>query len=376
MSLRIAFFLLIVTLVPAQSFAKARSLCRGLGPNPSNVSSFYEDNPTYLAPLSDGGDWPMGTPESQGLKAASLKAGAEHLASLAQPLSFLVLRNGVLVWEKYFHGSQVSHSNNIHSASKSLIGALVGIAQREGFVDHIDQSIADFLSDSFKVGAKKKISLRHLLTMTSGLQWTEDETEYEIEETSNWSQAMLNLPQRDPAGSKFFYSTANTHLLSTVLTETSGMDTCSFARKYLLDPLGITVEHWGRDPQGYYSGGYNVYLTPREMAKFGQLYLQEGEWKGQSLVPVEWVRASVTPSQTVDVNRKYGYLWWLVTLEGHAVYKAWGYGGQFIYLIPSLDLVVVLTADTKQEHAEMNGDEFIRKYVLPSATRSLSQRFR
>ncbi len=374
MALRIAFFLLIVTFLPRTSFGKTRSLCRGLGPNPSNVTDFYEDNPTYFAPLSDGGDWPKGTPESQGLRSAPLKEATYQLASLPQPLSFLVLRDGVLVWEKYFHGTQVFHSNNIHSASKSIIGALMGIAQREGFFDHVDQSISDFLSSSFQIGAKKKITLRHLLTMTSGLQWVEDETEYEIEKSANWAQAMLNLPQRDPAGSKFFYSTANTHLLSTILTEATGMDTCSFARKYLLDPLGISVEHWGRDPQGYYSGGYNVYLTPREMAKFGQLYLHEGDWNGKSLVPSEWVKASVTPSQTVDANRKYGYLWWLVTLEGHAAYKMWGYGGQFVYVIPSLDLVVVLTADTKAEHPELNGDDFMKKYVLPAAVRKPGSR--
>jgi CubicO group peptidase (beta-lactamase class C family) len=333
------------------------------------VDSFYEDNPTYLAPLSDGGDWPIDTPESAGLRRAPLQRGADRLASLPQPLSFLVFRHGTLVWEKYFHGSQVSHSNNVHSASKSIIGALVGIALREGFLDRPDQSIADLLANDFKVGAKKQITLRHLLTMTSGLEWTEDKSEYEIEETSNWTQAILNLAQRDQPGSKFFYSTANTHLLSAILTKATGLDTCSFARKYLLDPMGMTVEHWGRDPQGFFSGGYNLYLTPRELAKFGQLYLKKGEWNGEALVPSDWVEASVKPSQTVDANRKYGYLWWLVDLQGHPAYKMWGYGGQFVYVLPSLDMVVVTTADTKSDHAELNGDEFLSTYVLPSVTR-------
>ncbi len=370
MLLRDAFLFLLVTLWSQPGYSKVPATsCRGIGPNPSDVTSFYEDNPTYFAPLSDGGDWLTGTPESQGLKSSVLSNGADRLASMAQPLSFLVVRKGVLVWEKYFHGSAVFHSNNIHSSSKSILSALIGIALREGFLESIEDSIADYLSSAFKVGSKKKISLKHLLTMTSGLAWTEDETEYEIEEESNWGQAILNLPQRDPAGSRFFYSTANTHLLSAILTEASGMDTCTFAKKYLMDPLGISPEHWGRDPQGYYSGGYNLYLTPREMAKFGELYRLGGIWKGQSLVPAEWVMASTTPSQTVDANRKYGYLWWLVTLSGHAVYKMWGYGGQFVYLIPDFDMVVVLTADTKNEHPEMSGDDFLRNYVLPAISR-------
>jgi CubicO group peptidase (beta-lactamase class C family) len=328
------------------------------------VTSFYEDNPTYHAPLADMGYWPLGTPESQGLDSAVLKEGDKKLESLPQPLSFLVFRKGVLVWERYFHGSRVFHSNNVHSASKSILSALVGIAIREGLLS-LDDTLGELLPRYKLTAAKKKITVRSLLTMTSGLEWTEDKSEYEIEEENDWIKAILDFPLKSPVGSKFLYSTGNTHVLSALLTESSGVSTCDFAHEHLFDPMGITVEHWGRDPKGYYSGGYNLYLTPRELAKFGQLYLQKGVWEGRPLVEAGWVQASHTAHQTVDAVRSYGYLWWLhQSAKGYAVKKMWGYGGQFVYLVPELELMVVTTADTKDEHAEMDGNDFVERYVL------------
>lgn len=353
---RLTILLLCGLLAPAHGYGKR-----------SPVASFYEDNPTYQDPSSDGGTWPTGTPESQGLDRNLLGEGTRALEKLPHPFSFLVLRHGVLVWEQYFHGSRATDSNNVHSASKSILSALIGIALREKYLSHVDQPIAEILSPKFKLSsAKRKLTLRNLLTMSAGIEWVEDDTEYEIETEPNWCQAILNLPQKSKAGTKFLYSTANTHLLSAILTEATGMSTRAFAEKYLFQSLGVTVEHWGRDPQGYHSGGYNLYLTPRELGRLGQLYLQKGTWKGESLVPEAWVTESWKPHQKKDSIHQYGYLWWQFKVGSQRVNKMWGYGGQFVFAVPDQDLLVVMTADTKDEFPEVDGNAFIAKYVLPA----------
>ena len=203
--------------------------------------------------------------------------------------------------------------------------------------------------------------------MTSGIKWTEDETEYEIEDQSHWLQAILNLPTSSP-GKRYKYSTGDSHLLSAVLTHATGKSTCDYANEKLFGPLGVKAKRWGRDPQGYYSGGYNVYLTPRELAKLGLLYLKRGEWNGQQIIPQSWVNQSWEKHQKVDSVFSYGYLWWLLSIDGYDIYKMWGFGGQFVYVIPALDLVTVITFDTKHDHDEPDGDDFIKNYLLPTVS--------
>ena len=318
--------------------------------------TFYEDNPTYKDTAETA--WPVGAN-------VDLSEATRALEALPQALSFLVVRKGKLVFEKYFNGSGPRDSNNIHSSSKTILAGLVGIALREGFLPDLDTKIPKLLSGYSIRGARKNITLRHLLTMTAGLRWTEDETEYAIEDADDWVQAILDLPLDSSPGEKFKYSSGLTHLLSAILTRSSGMSTRAFANRFFFSPLGIGAEHWGRDPQGIYSGGYNLYLTPREMARVGQLYLQNGIWAGKEVLPADWIRETLRTQVTVDRTRSYGYLCWLPTRLGEPVQKMWGFGGQFVYLLPEKDTVVVLTADTKQEHEEMDGDAFLARYVLP-----------
>ena len=379
MFLRLARFTLLSVLITPASYAKDanhRDGCRQLMPDSSPVKNFYEENPTYIDPGVDLTAFKTGTPESQGMRTDLLEQGTAKLSSLPQPLSFLVLKNGVLVYEKYFKGSQVTHSNNIHSSSKTLLSGLVGIAIREGFITSVDQKISDILSPKFYMkNSRKSIAVRHLLTMSAGLDWTEDSTEYDIELTPNWVQGILNLRLAQSVGAGFNYDTGLTHLLSAIITESSGMDTCSFAEKYLFDPMDITIKHWGKDPQGYYSGGYNLYLTARDLAKVGQMYLQKGEWNGKSIVPADYIAAATQPGIPSDhPEYTYGYLWWLMNDSGRAIYKMWGYGGQFVYIVPDLNLVFVTTADTKNEYTELDGDHFLLNYVIPAATNKKKSR--
>lgn len=313
---------------------------------------FYENNPTYFAPRSV--EWRTGTPESRGLSRRQILKLAKRLSGRKQSLSLLVVRGGVLVWEQYFNGSAAFHSNNIHSASKSIMSALVGIAQQKRCLN-IDQPITDFLRSGQANAAK--ITIRHLLQMTSGLEWIEDVTEEEVELEADWVRHILGLKAGAP-GKRFNYSTGNTHLLSAVLSRAVKMDVSAFAQKNLFRPLGISVEHWGRDPQGNDSGGCNVYMTPRSLAALGQLFLNRGQWKGKSIVPSAWIEASWNPLRT-RAPFDYGYLCWL-SEAGKLAEKSlvmFGYGGQYVIVMKEIDLVVVMTNDTNEAHMALSGTQ-------------------
>jgi len=338
---------------------------------PLSTNRFYEDNPTYLDPVDDSASWTISTPEAQGMDSSRLERASTALADLPYAWSFLVIRRGDLVFERYYHGSAKDRSNNVHSASKSIWGAAVGIAIDQGRLPGVDATIASTLPSRYvaeMAPETRTVKVRDLLTMTSGSRWHEDTTETQVQQTPDWIAATLRLPRAATPGTLFNYSTGDTHLSSAVLasaTETTG---CEFVHQYLLAPMGIVAEHWGRDPQGYFSGGYNFYVTPRELAKFGLLYLHDGRWNGRQLVPAAWVAASMTNQVDAGAPYSYGYDFWLRDIAGHHVAMAWGFGGQMIYLVKDLDLVVVMTTNTR-DFAEdsFDGLSIIEDDVLPAA---------
>lgn len=283
--------------------------------------------------------------------------------------SFLVLRHDAIVVERYFNDAQASHSNNVHSASKGVLSSLTGIAIEQGYIDGFDQPICGLLPDHFASvddPAKEDITVGHLLTMTAGFAWQEDVTEYQIEDEADWVQAIVDLPLIHTPGETFNYSTGQTHLLSAVLTEATGRSTCEYAHEVLLQPLGITVEHWGRDPQAYFSGGCNVYLTPRDLARFGLLILYGGVWDDEPLVPPLWIDDATAPHVDAGYGYSYGYLWWLTQISGHPVAIARGYGGQLVYVIDDLDIVVVFTTNTRDFYPDFDGYDILESYVIPA----------
>ncbi len=327
-------------------------------------AEFYEDN-VVIEDRGPGPDLIESTPEAEDLDAALLQSASDALSRQPALLSFIVLRHGAIVWEDYFHGAGPADANNIHSASKSMISTLVGIAIDRGDIEGLEVPVATLLPDVFAEiddEAKLGLTLEHVLTMSAGLAWQEDSTEYDIDDTRDWVQAIVDLPMDAAPGEVFNYNTGLSHLASAVLTEATGMSTCTFAHTYLFDPLGIDVERWGRDPQGYFSGGYNVFMTPREMAAFGLLHLQAGQWNGKSIVSAGFVSAAASPHFP-----DYGYLWWRLAAAGHEVQTAWGYGGQLIYLIADLDLVVVMTTNTQGDDPDFDGRDVLADYVVPAA---------
>jgi CubicO group peptidase (beta-lactamase class C family) len=341
--------------------------CEAIFDRPGHGESFYEDNPTYID-ARELPRWRLSAPSDVGIDDAALDAGAAELARSPALLSLLVVRSDALVFERYYNGSDASHSNNIHSASKSILSALFGIALADGTIASLDAPLADYLPEYIPAGSPQAaITLRHVLTMSSGLEWNEDDTEYSaIESSDDWVEAILGQPLTGTPGLDFNYSSGMSHVLSAVLTRATGTSTCAYAHEELLAPLGIAAEHWGRDPGGVFSGGYNLYMTPRELARFGLLFLHDGDWEGRQLVPASWVQQSIQPQLPAEDGYDYGYYWWLLGGGTQDVAIAWGHGGQFVYLVPALDLMVVMTADTATEHAELDGETFLFDHLLPA----------
>ncbi len=338
---------------------------------PLSTNRFYEDNPTYTDPVDDSASWTLSTPAAQNMDSTQLEAASTALARRSDTWSFLVIRHDALVFESYYHGSAKNQSNNVHSASKSIWGAAIGIAINQGLIPSVNATISSLLPASYGPAMSaqtKTIKLLDLLKMTSGIRWREDMTETQIQRTPDWITAILGLPNAASPGTTFNYSTGNAHLNSGVLTSAVHTTACEFIHTHLLAPMGVVAEHWGRDPQGYFSGGYNLYLTPRELAKFGLLYLHDGNWHGTQLVPAAWVTASMTNQVADDDVYSYGYNFWLRDIKGHHVAMAWGFGGQMIFIIKDLDLVVVMTTNTQAPNDDLfDGTAIIEDNVIPAA---------
>jgi CubicO group peptidase (beta-lactamase class C family) len=289
--------------------------------------------------------------------AVSFDAAADAAASLPRLHSLLVSQGGKLVFEHYYNGARATRPVNIKSASKSIISALVGIAIDRGLIAGPRQPIAPFfpnLADLLNgegYPRRSEITIEDLLSMRSGLETTSNRNYGRWVRSGNWVRHILSRPFVSLPGTSMEYSTGNTHLLSAILTKVTGTSTWQFAQESLARPLGFTLPRWPQDPQGIYFGGNDMLLTPRQMLAFGELYLNQGRSNGQQVIPAEWVRQSFVPrarSRRED-DRFYGYGWWIRELAGQQTAYAWGFGGQFIFVVPKLDLVVVTTSATTLE---------------------------
>lgn len=308
---------------------------------------------TALAALMFGAAWMHATPARAQAPAVipelRFEAALERAASLPRLHSLLVSHEGELVLEEYFNGASPSRPANIKSVSKSVISALIGIAIEQGHLNGVDQPIADFFADQLGTDAgKAEITIEDLLTMQAGLETTSNRNYGAWVLSSNWVEFALNQPLELMPGTVMEYSTGNTHLLSAILTSATELTTLEYARQALAAPLGFRLLEWPRDPQGIYFGGNDMEMTPRQMLAFGELYLNEGRADGRQIVPQEWVQASLRPrtESRREAGRYYGYGWWIRRTAGLQTPYAWGFGGQFIVLVPELDLVVVTTSDS------------------------------
>lgn len=307
-------------------------------------------NPTYGAPdYWPTTNWRTSTPEEQGIDSGKLYDMLEFIEKENIDIhSILIVRHGYLIMECYIAPYDKNTIHNLKSVSKSFLSALVGIALKEKILTSLDQKVADILPEYFATiddPRKKEITLRHLLTMTAGYKWAEvTPISKACWDSKNWVKYTIEMPLTDNPGETFIYNTALAHLMSAILTKTSGMSTQDFANKYLFNPLGIKVKLWRHDPQGINFGGTELFLTSRDMARFGYLYLKHGLWNGKQIVPADWVDESIKPQVKTGeriVFADYGYWWWVQRQQG--LYAAEGWAGQRIIISPEHDLVVIFT---------------------------------
>jgi len=285
-------------------------------------------------------------------------AASREASQLPRLHSLLVSQGGEMVFERYYNGVRPTHSANIKSASKSVISALVGIAMQRGYLRDANQSISSFFPQL--VGPQKdtasprktEITIGDLLSMRSGLETTSNRNYGRWVRSRNWVGHILSRPFVTLPGTDMVYSTGNTHLLSAILTKATGKSTWEFAQETLAEPMGFQLPRWPQDPQGIYFGGNDMLLTPRQMLAFGELYLRGGQHDARQVIPADWVRASLVPRvrSRREADRYYGYGWWIRSMAGYQAPYAWGFGGQFIFLVPELDLVVVSTSAVTLEN--------------------------
>jgi len=275
----------------------------------------------------------------------------ESLRQVDGSRAVVVVRGGSVVAER--HWSRPPETlHHVWSVTKSVTSTLVGIVQDRGDFSDLGVAMVDYLPPHLVVAdpAKDDIQLLHLLTMTSGLEWVELEDWYGWQGSANPAQLILSRPLATTPGEVFLYSTGASHLPSVMLAETVGVPTEVFAAEHLFEPLGITSWHWDGDPQGYPFGGHGLWLRTEDVAKLGLLFLRRGSWGGQQVVSLDWSHEAtrsrfdwnITYGPLEDVG--YGYLWWTARAGGYRVYTAWGWGGQFSFCVPELDLVVATAA--------------------------------
>ena len=310
--------------------------------------------------------WRTSSPEAQSLDSEKLD---EMLAAIKEQdlnlHSLLIIRHGYLVSENYFGSYQPDTRHELYSVTKSFIATLIGIALDKGYLQGTDQRIVDFFPERTFANLdhqKSVMTLDDTLTMRTGLDWHEGEPAYQGLSTSpDWIQYVLDEPMVAIPGSQFNYCSGCSHVLSTVLSQTTSLNTRDFAEQYLFKPLGITNARWDVDAEGIPNGGWGLQLTPRDMAKLGYLYLQDGQWDGQQIVSAEWVKNATRTHTQTDGELGYGYQWW--TYPALQAYTALGLDGQTIFVIPEKDLIVVTTAAT-YGHDQIF--QLIEQYIVPA----------
>jgi len=336
-----------------------------------SVSGTVPDRPIDgMVPLATA------SPESQGINGNLLKAGIQRVRYLPSLNSLLIARNGVVVCEEYFNGHNATDSYEVASVSKSIMSALVGIAIERGHIESIHQPVSELLPEAFADAEWSKclITMRDLLTMQAGMLW-EPAAPLDLVATQHVVEDVVGQSISKGQGSRFEYSTGLTHLASAVIASRSGMSTCEFATTNLFEPLGVAPEVWARDADGVHTGGWYMYFTPRELLRFGLLYLQGGNWEGQQIVPDLWVRLSLSQQVSLDDANGYGFWWWLSsfvdsqTSMSYKIQSARGGGEQMIWLVPELNLVMVTTSDHAYQGSpfRFDSEQFLHEVVIPAA---------
>jgi CubicO group peptidase (beta-lactamase class C family) len=340
------------------------------------ASSFPQTNEyIYQIPkkLKDG--WEVASLKDVGADVQTIEEVSgliRDIDSYENVLSMAIVKNGKLVHEEY---SPYCQRNTLHwlaSITKTVTSTLIGIAIDKGLIESVDSTLIELLpqfADHFKDPEKKKIALKHIMTMTSGLWWNEqvsynnpENSEWQMVESEDWMSYVVSRPMRSEPGTIFYYNTGGIHLLSAVIKSVSGMYAHQFAEKYLLHPMGIYAYQWNKDPMGYpCTGGTDggIGLRTRDIVKFGWLFLKDGKWKNERIVSAKWVTdAPTTHVTTKGRGRSYAFNWMtgrrIINGKRFEYIASFGYGGQTLYIVPEYDLILVFTCELSGRDSGVN----------------------
>lgn len=337
-------------------------------------------NKSTDTPLALNDGWIIGSLEDVKINPEPLSKMIDSInaKSLVNTHSVLIAKENKLVFETYFDGFNANIPHDLRSASKSISSAIIGIAIDDGVIESVDERLYDFIPSEYqytKDSLKSKIKLKHLLKMSSGLAVNKEASEDNYQSNSDaWLKTVLEAPVVNEPGTYSDYGSANPFLLGVYLNERLEQPLQTYMDQKLFAPLGITnYINFTDDSDSipYFGGG--MLLTPRDMLKFGQLYLNKGQWNGKRILSKSWVEESFgkyVRLQDYPDKNQYGYLWWHDTYEvnGKEIesIEARGAGGQFIFIVPELESVVVITAGNYRNRKGNQSREIFRDYILPA----------
>ncbi len=321
----------------------------------------------------ENGPWPTVSAEDAGIDPSLPDTLDAVIAEYPAVTGIVVIRGGAIVTEHYRGDYGQDDPFDIRSVTKSVIGTLIGIAVQRGELSSLDATIGELIPDRIPDGADPEvagITVRSLLTMTSGLEW-DYRSDYErLEASADPVLTTLSQPVTAAGGEVYVYNSGGSHLLGLMVAEVSGRPLEDYADEVLFAPLGIERGSWGRTPQGEVIGGYGLKLTPRDLGRLGQLYLNEGTWNGTRLMPADYIRAATSYQSAGDGTGRtpYGYQWWVTDASGYDAFYALGYGGQYIYVVPALDLICVVAVGFETGLLELRSPRPLIETVIVPAT--------
>ena len=285
--------------------------------------------------------WVKEDPTLHGLHQDSLDLALQQATNLPNLYALLVIKNGKLIVEEYYNDKNQNSLFHLRSITKNITSSLTGIAIEDGMLDSLDQSIKSYFPN---ISIEKEvITIRHLLNMTSGLTWNEDLEIIDLIEHQipNSINAILARDLQETPGLVFNYNSLGAHIIGEVIAKTANQNFRTYAQNKLFEPLGIERFQWEEDSEGRVWGGFGLQLTGRDLAKFGQLYLNNGIWEGENILAPNWIQLSSTQQIATGTNTGYSLQWWIAQNLSSPVYYGSGYGGQTLMIIPEKNMAVI-----------------------------------
>lgn len=317
--------------------------------------------------------WRVASLQEQDMNVQRIERLESQIEDGSGVYSLLIVRNGYIVYENYRQGKRIDSLNHIFSCTKSFTSALIGIAVREGFIGSIDDTILSYFPNWTIENIderKESLTIRHFLTMTTGLDWNEHNISYTSPDnmvnrmlaSPNPAKFVLDLRMVMDPGEVHVYSTGASQVLAALIREVTGMRASSFAQEYLFEPLSISETDWAVVNGDTNVGGSQLYMRSRDMARFGYLYLKNGSWNNEQIIPATYVQESKSAAISTNWYLDYGLHWWVNDVYGY--FCALGSQGQGIFIDPRYDLLMVVTGNSDSIPMEHYFEGFVRRAAI------------